>query len=261
MKVLWCWRCQQDIPMLDEREFRRFHQAFYSALKVSLPPSAPGEEVSDPFKEVLRIYNEMTGFKETNPTAIFHHRISLYGPPCITCGKPLRTPKARLCVGCGTPVRSRESEHSLATAEARVRWANDIVGEYADLLERKAGLWIPESALPASLEEVKEAIVITAADKFGKGLITKRQLDVYRSGYVSLAWVAATEDAHRANGLMPAVKAFKESPTQTDDKLVALLTQFAENASLFREEPSHDGFALWQEFDAALAKKLVAKPH
>jgi hypothetical protein len=43
----------------------------------------------------------MTGLRETNINAIWHHRIAEYGPPCGACGKPLRTPKARLCAACG----------------------------------------------------------------------------------------------------------------------------------------------------------------
>jgi hypothetical protein len=46
-------------------------------------------------------YRELTGFPETNVTAIWHHRASLYGPPCRQCGKPLRTPDARACAECG----------------------------------------------------------------------------------------------------------------------------------------------------------------
>ena len=53
-------------------------------------------------REALRIYAEITGFRETNANALFHHRLSLYGPPCQTCGKPLRTSAASYCPMCGT---------------------------------------------------------------------------------------------------------------------------------------------------------------
>jgi hypothetical protein len=46
-------------------------------------------------------YHQVTGFPETNANAIMHHRISLYGPPCTVCGKPLRTPRASFCAACG----------------------------------------------------------------------------------------------------------------------------------------------------------------
>lgn len=49
----------------------------------------------------LDIYERQTGYCETNINAIWHHRIALYGPPCKKCGKPLRTPKAKLCAACG----------------------------------------------------------------------------------------------------------------------------------------------------------------
>ena len=49
----------------------------------------------------LDLYEEMTGLRETNINAIWHHRIALYGPPCTECGKPLRTPRASFCAACG----------------------------------------------------------------------------------------------------------------------------------------------------------------
>lgn len=46
-------------------------------------------------------YYKITGYKESNHLALYHHRISLYGPPCDKCGKPLRKPQARFCAACG----------------------------------------------------------------------------------------------------------------------------------------------------------------
>jgi hypothetical protein len=37
----------------------------------------------------LDMYNEITGETETNPNALYHHRISLHGPACQSCGRPL----------------------------------------------------------------------------------------------------------------------------------------------------------------------------
>jgi hypothetical protein len=51
-------------------------------------------------RAALDAYENLTGFKETNANALFHHRLSLYGPICRSCGKPLRTPQARFCATC-----------------------------------------------------------------------------------------------------------------------------------------------------------------
>ena len=52
-------------------------------------------------QEALRLYESLTGFRESNVDAIWHHRVSLYGEPCANCGKPLRTPTATFCAECG----------------------------------------------------------------------------------------------------------------------------------------------------------------
>lgn len=51
-------------------------------------------------QEALVAYTDITGFAESNANALFHHRLSIYGPPCHACGKPLRTPQARYCAMC-----------------------------------------------------------------------------------------------------------------------------------------------------------------
>lgn len=71
-------------------EFRRAHD-------IPLQGGSKGQLFAPALAEYLRI----TGFAETNHLAIHHHRLARHGPPCGSCGKPLRTPRARYCVACG----------------------------------------------------------------------------------------------------------------------------------------------------------------
>ncbi len=81
--------------MLDDDEFER---------ACSLKGTGTGDLRARQFAPILEQYRQMTGFDETNINAFYHHRISLHGPPCRACGKPLRTSKARFCAACGHPV-------------------------------------------------------------------------------------------------------------------------------------------------------------
>lgn len=106
-QTIYCWRCQMDIPMLTDEEWQLIAPLLANPMarikqyrenhKCSLADAAEkgwGEEA-------LALYEQMTGLHETNPNALFHHRLSDFGPPCHACGKPLRTPKARICAACG----------------------------------------------------------------------------------------------------------------------------------------------------------------
>ena len=46
-------------------------------------------------------FSQITNFRETNMNAIWHHRLSVHGPECPTCGHLLRTPQASFCANCG----------------------------------------------------------------------------------------------------------------------------------------------------------------
>ena len=46
-------------------------------------------------------YFEITGFRETNPNALWHHHLSVYGPECPQCGHLFRTATASFCANCG----------------------------------------------------------------------------------------------------------------------------------------------------------------
>jgi hypothetical protein len=97
MKILWCWRCRMEIPMLNEEEYA----IAFKLYRESFGRRKAGMTREESFKPMLDYYNDLTGFNETEPNAIMHHRIEQYGPPCENCGKPCRTPKASFCAACG----------------------------------------------------------------------------------------------------------------------------------------------------------------
>lgn len=59
-------------------------------------------------KAACDLYFEMTGFRETNSHALWHHRLSLFGKECPKCGQLFRTPQARFCANCG--LKKEEAE-------------------------------------------------------------------------------------------------------------------------------------------------------
>lgn len=114
MKEMWCWRCKQDVMMLDEEEYKRVNDLYYLCIKsvkkykeengVSLNESP----IDKLFEPVRLEYEKITGIVNCYHNAIMHHRISLYGEQCISCGKPLRTPLAKICAKCGVKVKQVE---------------------------------------------------------------------------------------------------------------------------------------------------------
>ena len=98
------------VPMLDEEEFAEVAQLYSEAFRQvkrfreTSDTDLKHPTVDELFRPVRDKYKRLTGIKESNQNAIMHHRISLYGPPCKFCGRPLRTPKAKLCGSCMSPV-------------------------------------------------------------------------------------------------------------------------------------------------------------
>jgi hypothetical protein len=84
-----------EIPMLERDEAERVFALVNTGIS------------GDPFEREwgpVREYERVCGFCETNPMALYHHQVEKFGPPCEWCGKPLRTPDARLCGACMRPL-------------------------------------------------------------------------------------------------------------------------------------------------------------
>jgi hypothetical protein len=81
--------------MLDDDEYRQV---------MALRSVGKGATLQAEFAPMLAEYERITGLRETNSNAVFHQRLSDYGPPCRHCGKPLRTPQATICGHCMKPV-------------------------------------------------------------------------------------------------------------------------------------------------------------
>ncbi|CAL2094443.1 hypothetical protein [Tenacibaculum sp. 190524A05c] len=95
MEIKNCWRCKMEVPMLNKEEFEIASALYQKGFRVLK------KDRQERFKELLDYYNNLTGFKETEPNAIMHHSLEQIGPDCEKCGKPYRTPKAKLCAACG----------------------------------------------------------------------------------------------------------------------------------------------------------------
>lgn len=90
--------------MLDEGEFAEVSHLLTEGMKAAkslpdTPDRPPGSAaLSARLQPALDAFERITGYRETNAAAIYHHRLSLFGPPCPACGRPGRTPNASRCV-------------------------------------------------------------------------------------------------------------------------------------------------------------------
>lgn len=96
--------------MLDESEFAAVvnlfpgvetaYREYAERHDLAVEPAGAQKILREGCSAMLAAYEMLTGLAESDPNAVFHHRISLYGLPCPKCGKPFRTPKAHACFEC-----------------------------------------------------------------------------------------------------------------------------------------------------------------
>lgn len=92
--------------MLQQDEWQRIAPALSNmAEKIMAVRKQQGLDLEGATREAGReacdLFFELTGYRETNVNAIWHHRLADYGPECPQCGHLFRTPKASRCANCG----------------------------------------------------------------------------------------------------------------------------------------------------------------
>lgn len=108
-RTVYCWRCAMDLPMLDEDEWAKFEPLLDGAIgniqryRHRHDVGLDAVPIPAMYWAASEMFAKLTGVTDIAPQALWHHRLSLYGPPCEACGKPLRTPQAKRCAACGHP--------------------------------------------------------------------------------------------------------------------------------------------------------------
>ena len=93
--------------MLNEQEYvealRLYRECMKGAKEFREQRNVPlaTASIDERFRPVREWYEQLTGVPDCHENAIMHHRLSNLGNPCRVCGKPLRSPRAKLCAGCG----------------------------------------------------------------------------------------------------------------------------------------------------------------
>jgi hypothetical protein len=67
MKVMWCWRCQVEVPMLDEEEFAAIEKLYSEGMKSAKAFCARNNlplsecSIDEHFRSMQDAYEQMTG--------------------------------------------------------------------------------------------------------------------------------------------------------------------------------------------------------
>jgi hypothetical protein len=107
MEKKYCWRCKKVVPFLNEEGYKKIENLYFECMelaknyRVTHKTTLSETPLNDIFLPVREAYEKMTGYKNMHHDAIMHHGLSLLGPDCPNCGKPLRTAVAKLCPECG----------------------------------------------------------------------------------------------------------------------------------------------------------------
>jgi hypothetical protein len=98
---------RMEVPMLDEAEYQMVVTDQMNRAFQELAHQGSQEAVQQRTPELMaEEYERLTDYRIADPWHIFHHTTIGVGPPCLHCGKPLRTRRVKLCDACAAAVEN-----------------------------------------------------------------------------------------------------------------------------------------------------------
>jgi hypothetical protein len=104
--TLYSFKLKRELPLLSDEEYHPIGQALADRIKgikeYRLQHGVPLEEAKQhSCDDALDYYWHLTGVRLSDADELYWVRLSRYGRICPQCGKPVRTPRAKLCMECG----------------------------------------------------------------------------------------------------------------------------------------------------------------
>lgn len=103
----YSWKLKRRLPMLSDEEFGPIDAALRNRIermqqyRRTHPHSSLTEAAEHCCDDALDFYEKLSGVRLARPDDLYWVQLSRYGRLCPNCGKPFRTPRAKLCVECG----------------------------------------------------------------------------------------------------------------------------------------------------------------
>lgn len=112
--TLYSYKLRREVLMLSEEEYLPIAAAPHESVE-SVKRYRRNHNVSvieakhPPIDGALEYYRRLTGVRLSAREELYWVRLSRYGRVCPECGKPFRTPQAKLCVECGFELPAGET--------------------------------------------------------------------------------------------------------------------------------------------------------
>lgn len=162
--------------------------------------------------------------------------------------------KANDPVGSERFVQIVQSGHAKASQSWEVM--KKVVNEYGAILEVGAGLIVSEELLPASKQEIKQALISIARAEGATAHASAEMMEHLRVGYALLADFVSHEEAEivkRFHGVLQTVADIK---APSDTRAIEIAEGLKDNRAIEIQKRSRDEFIrLTKEFDAAVQPK------
>jgi hypothetical protein len=101
----YCWRCGLFVVVIEDQDLDEFDRLFAHGVseltRLGAPVDPSNEDYRTAFRGVYEFYDKLRGDTGIAAEEIALHKAAMFGPPCQTCAKNLRSEGDTHCHDCG----------------------------------------------------------------------------------------------------------------------------------------------------------------